>query len=525
MITARSPSFLSLRRFGVPVLILLFAFMGTMALWLLPDLAPDRRSGNTFFLGVAAIGLLTFWIVALSGFRWYYRIGVLLIEIGAVATLYPYLVFDGDMVPHLRPPWERHDDLVEQNRREHEADPAPAVELSDRPTDWPEFRGRHRDGVVVGPPISRDWNAKPPRLVWKQPCGEGFGSFALSGTLAVTLEQRRQDYEAVVAYDARTGREVWKYEYPARFYEPLGGLGPRSTPTISDGEVFSLGATGLLVCLDAKTGAHKWTVNILEGRRNLAWGMAGSPLVVDNRVIVFPGTDGEPPIKDRALIAYDRNSHEVAWSGSGQKAGYSSPMLATLAGFRLVIVFGGKDIAGFNAETGERYWGFDWSKTQQDINVAQPLILDGDRIFITSGYGTGCAMLQVKEKNGAWSCEAIWQRENQPLRCKLSSCVERNGFIYGLDEGFLACIDAKDGHKQWRDGRYGHGQLLRQGDLLIILDERGNLVLVEATPNGHHELGKVKAISSERTWNVPAMVDGRIFVRNDREMACFDLRE
>jgi outer membrane protein assembly factor BamB len=523
----------SLRRYGVPFLIVVLAVSGAAALWLAPGLAPDSRAGNTFFLFVASMALLTLWLVLFSGFRWYFRVAVVLIEAAVVVSIQPHLVFNGDMVPHLRSPWENHDEEIEQSRREQANLSFAPVELSDRPTDWPEFRGRHRDGIVRGPQLSRDWTKKPPRLVWKQPCGDGFGSFAISGTLAITLEQRRKDYEAVVAYDAGTGREVWKYEYAARFYEPLGGLGPRSTPTISEGEVFSLGATGLLVCLDAKTGEHKWTIDVLEGGSNLPWGMAGSPLVIGNRVIVATGSSDQSTKNDRAVVAYDRH-HEILWAGTGQKGGYSSPMLASSAGFervfglldgaKQVVIFSGKELVGYDLETGRRLWDYPWQNTQQDINVAQPVIWDDGRIFISSGYGIGCAMLQIKHVK-YWSCNLLWRNENKPLRCKLSSCVERDGFIYGLDEDFLACIDSKDGSLLWRDGRYGHGQLLRQDDLLIILDERGNIAMAEATPNGYHEIGKVKAIHSERTWNVPAMVDGRIFVRNDKEMACFDLRD
>lgn len=519
----------TLIRFAIPIVILLITAALLAAMWLRPGVPLGSKAPNTFFLSIAAIGALWLWAVLLSGAKWYIRVPILLAGVAAGLgfvglAMTGHLVFDGDMVPSMRSPFEGHADAVEAERQQQGPPPSTPVEISDRPTDWPEFRGPKRDGVVVrGPKLSRDWKAKPPKQVWKQLCGEGWSSFAVAGNLVVTIEQRR-DNEAIIAYDAATGRERWKHEYKARFFEVLGGVGPRATPTISEGEVFSLGGMGHLVCLDALSGSQKWMVNILEGGSNLMWGMAGSPLVVDGKVIVNPGkqttTDAE-----RGLVAYDRKTGKQVWASPGFKAGYASPMLATFLGEQQIVLLDGEQVAGFHIPTGGRIWTYPWRDTNQDINVAQPLVLDDNRVFISSGYGVGCAMLKIDREGEVWNAKPIYRKENKPLRCKMSGPVEYQGHIYGLDEGILACIDAATGEEKWRDGRYGHGQLLRFEDLLIILDERGNLVLVEATPLAHRELGKVKAIKAERTWNVPAMVDGRIFVRNDREMACFDLRE
>lgn len=521
---ASSPSIASrFRRIGLPVLIVGLAVGSVTALWSLPGMARDGRGFNSVLIVGAAGALLTIWMLTLSGLRWPIRIGLLAIETVTLAILLPNIAFDGDMTPHLRPLFERTKKRVEEARAEQGTAASP-VSLTFGATDWPEYRGVKRDGIVVGPKLARDWKKKPPRLLWKQPCGEGWSSFSVAGNLLVTIEQRG-DNEAIVGYDTADGAERWKYEYPARFHHPLGGVGPRATPTIAGERIFSLGGEGHLVCLDAKNGSHRWTVNILEGTSNLKWGMSGSPLVVDGKVIVNPGKQNESD-KDEAVRAYDAETGKLVWAAPGKKSAYVSPMLATLEGEKQVIIFDGEQCAGYELAHGALRWSHRWDRTLENINVAQSIIYESTgRVFISSGYTIGCAMLQVSRGEAGWSVSEIWRMQNKPLRCKLSSAVEHQGYIYGLDEGMLACISAADGKLQWKGERYGHGQLLRWNDLLVVLTEKGRLVLVEANPKEPVELGRIQAIEGDPTWNVPAMVDGRIFVRNYREMACFDLRE
>lgn len=424
------------------------------------------------------------------------------------------------MFPMVHFRWDRDRDAeLEAHRRQQGAAAGPlVVELSHaRETDCPEYRGRHRDGIVHGPALIRDWNAHPPRLLWRQPIGGGYAAFAVAGNVAVTIEQRR-DREAVVCYETATGREQWVHEYPAHFSERLGGDGPRATPTIRDGHVFSLGATGQLVCLELTSGKSQWQTNILEENDNLPWGMCGSPLVYDQVVVVNPGTQ-RSAAAGRAVVAYDRTTGRRVWSTGSTKAGYSSPMLTNLVGRRQLLVLDGEILAGYDPQSGRELWRFPW-QTYQEINVAQPVVLDGDRVFISSGYDTGCAMLRVTESAGKWNVQTLWQ--NKKMRCKFTSPVAYKGHLYGLDEGILTCLDQGTGERKWREGRYGHGQLLLADDLLVIQSESGKLVLVEATPEGHHELGSIPALEG-RSWNNPAMADGKIFLRNSEEMACYDL--
>ena len=518
--------------FWLPILDVVVSGLGVAAVWFLPrETTRDNQNFTTLIIVVLALVVLALWMICLSGWRWYVRVpSFLMLSLLAgtvpVGVASSRIIFTGDMAIGVRWPWEKTPDQVvaEHRRAQPKLETTRTTTVEIGPNDWPEFRGRKRDGVATGPALSRDWAKHPPKLLWKQPCGPGWASFAVAGNVAVTIEQRN-DNEAVIAYDVDTGAEVWKHEYPARFREPLGGPGPRATPTIVGGEVFSLGAKGDLVCLDGATGKLKWSANILGGRPNLQWGMSGSPLVVDDMVIVNPGRQSDTPTGQGAIAAHDRKTGTKVWETGDTKAGYASPMLTDLFGHRQIILFDGKQVGGFDVLDGTPLWNYPWDKTNQDINVAQPLVFDDGRVFISSGYAVGCAKLQLRNIGGRiWTVNEVWRNENKPLRCKFTNPVEHRGFIYGLDDGRLACIEAESGKLRWKDGNYGHGQLVRWDDLLIILSERGNLVLAEATPDHHRELGRIKAIEAERTWNVPALANGRIFVRNDREMACFDLR-
>jgi outer membrane protein assembly factor BamB len=522
-------------RFVLPGVVLLLVALNLAAYWSWPG---QSGHGPRLLVALGASGLFLFvlasWLVLFSGYSWWWRLGLLVgavvVVIAAWLAVVRDIEFDGFMRPivHLRlePSQSDRDDQLEAHRRRQAEKPAPApAVLLERPTDFPEYRGRLRDGVVAGPALNRDWSAQPPPELWRQPSGGGYAAFAVSGNAAVTIEQRR-GLEAVVCYDTATGHERWVYTYPALFKETLGGNGPRATPTIAGSEVYSLGARGKLVCLEGATGKMKWEADILEDNDNLMWGMSGSPLVYGQLVVVNPGAQ-RSSASDRAVVAYDRATGRVVWQAGQAKAAYSSPMLATLAGRQQVLIFDAEGLAGYDAAKGDELWRYPW-KTYQDINVAQPVVLEGDRVFITSGYGHGCAMLKIAQAGKHWSAEPVWPKTpNRVLHCKFSSPVFHRGTIYGLDEGRLVSLDATTGDEHWREGDYGHGQLLlaEADGLLLILAESGQLVLVEANPAQHNELSRFQALEGEKTktWNYPAAADGKIFVRNHLEMACYDL--
>ena len=381
--------------------------------------------------------------------------------------------------------------------------------------DWPAYRGPARDGIVPVRAILTDWPIDGLTPLWKQPIGGGYASLAVARGRAFTIEQRGPR-EVAAAYDVRTGRELWTTAWDALFQEFMGGDGPRATPTWADAVVYVLGATGELRALSDATGRTIWRVNILDDNQaaNVQWGMAGSPLVVDDTVVVHPGgTNG------RSVVAYDRRTGARVWAAQDDQAGYAAPMLATLAGVRQIVVFSASRLMGLTPDGGQLLWEYPW-RTEYDINAAQPIVVSDSRLFVSSGYGRGAAVIEIARDGSTFTVREVWR--NIRMKNRFNSSVLHDGYIYGLDEGIFACIDAATGDLKWKGGRYGYGQVLLAAGHLIVLTEDGDLALLRATPDRHDERARVPAIAG-KTWNVPAMSGPVLLVRNIAEMAAFDL--
>ncbi len=516
----------------VPILGLVLSAAGMLALQLLLPETIDTGGKRMLTLIVALVGCLWVlgWFFFASGLSPRARIGtaVVLLAAGLATGLSIRRVeFSGDMVPSFDWRWtkDRYVALEEHRTRGSEQDDDAVLGLVDLAAVTPgqddvlEFRGPQRDGVSPGPALARDWTTSPPKLLWRQPVGGGYASFLKIGPALITIEQRR-DKEAIVAYAADTGHELWVYEYPALFSETLGGDGPRATPTYHDGKIYSLGATGELVALEFATGKKLWQLNILKDNEcgNLDWGMSGSPLIHEDVVIVNPG-DQKGTDNSRAVVAYSLADGQRRWAAGRAKTGYASPMLVTLGGTKQVLIFDGVGLAGCDSTDGRELWRFPW-KSDFDINAAQPVILDDQRIVITSASGS--ALVQVNHDAGAWTAEQVWM--SRRLKGGYASPIAYDGALYGIDESILVALDLADGKQKWKDrqGQYGHGQMLRRDDLLVILGEAGELALVEATPTKFNELARVQAIEG-KTWNVPLLVGNRVYVRNHLEMAAYEL--
>jgi outer membrane protein assembly factor BamB len=392
------------------------------------------------------------------------------------------------------------------------------VELTPRrtsPAVWPDFRGPARDGRT-NEAIRVDWPADGLPRLWKQPIGLGYASFVVAGGRAFTIEQRRRQ-EVVAAYDVETGRELWTNAWDGEFVESMGGDGPRATPTYHDGRIYALGALGEFRNLDASTGAVAWRRNILDdaGASNLDWGMSASPLIVDDTVVVLPGGS-----RGRSVVAYDRATGDVVWRALDDRQAYVSPMLVTLAGARQIVVVSATRAVGLQPASGALLWEYPWP-TGQGINVAQPVLLGNDRVFLSASYGQGAAVFQVERDGERFRTRRIW--ENSRMKNKFTSSLLHEGYLYGLDESILACLDAATGELKWKGGRYGYGQPLLAGGHIVVLTESGDVVLVRATPERHDEVARFSAIEG-KTWNHPVIANGRLLVRNLREMAAFDIR-
>ena len=411
-----------------------------------------------------------------------------------------------------------HFDALESDRA---AQPAPAVTAAlsppiDRPPEafWPAYRGATRTGHYDHN-IRTDWPDDGLPRLWQQPIGGGYASFAVAEGRLFTIEQRR-DFEVVAAYDPNSGIELWSQHWTEHFQETMGGDGPRATPTWDNGRLFALGASGELQSLAADTGRQLWRTNILADASagNLTWAMSASPLVVDNQVIVLPGGKN-----GRSVVAYDADTGAVLWSALDDVAGYTAPMVVELAGVRQILVVTAARAAGLRVEDGTLLWDFPWVVSNVP-NMAQPVVVGSDRVFLSASYGQGSAMVEVTRTGAELSAREVW-RTNR-MKNKFSSSVLHNGHIYGLDESILACLDVETGELVWKGGRYGYGQLLLADGHLVVLTERGDLVLVRATPDGHDEVANFAALDG-KTWNVPTIADGRLFVRNTTEMAAFNI--
>lgn len=380
---------------------------------------------------------------------------------------------------------------------------------------WTNFRGPARDGRYDEQPIRTNWQGGLQQL-WKQPSGGGYSSFSVADGVAFTIEQRRGQ-EVVAAYNVETGRELWTHAWDALYTDSTGD-GPRSTPTWHEGRLYALGALGELRCLDARTGKLIWSKNILKenGASNNQWGMAASPLVVDDKVVVIPGGGN-----GKSVVAYNAKSGERVWGALGDAASYTSPMLVSLAGRRQVLAVTARRVAGLAPEDGAVLWEFPWANSI-GINVAQPIVVDANRFFVSAGYGKGAALVELTSAGGKLSAASVWERAS--MKNKFNSSVLHEGHVYGLDEGMLTCVDVATGEQKWKARGYGYGQVTLASGHLIVTTEEGEIALVRATPAGHTELARFPALEG-RTWNCPAIANGRLLVRNATQMACYKLTD
>ena len=527
-----------------PVCLIIGLLLGALAwIWLVPEMLLGRQyrvMPTIAAVLLAGILLLVWWFFFSRLPRRVRVLGLVLVILaaGAAGALIKVRGLTGDFVPILAFRWEspatpapvpavgtaetlpssspapppESNEVVPQPRP---SVPAASSKPARRAGDFPQFLGPGRNGTLSGLRLARDWTASAPRRLWRQPIGEGWSGFSVFGDLAVTQEQRGNE-ERVVAYDLLTGRPRWSHADTVRYETFIAGIGPRATPAIAEGRVFTMGGTGILNALDLTTGRRLWTRKTVEenGAQLPGWGKSCSPLVLGNRVIVSAGgTAG------RSLVAYDVASGEPAWSAGKDRASYSSPLLIELAGRPQVVILNDGTVAGHDPETGALLWEHPWPSGSP--NVTAPLPLPGDRILVSTGYGIGSKVFRITPgADGALHAQMEW--ESLRLKSKFANLVVHGGWVYGLDDGVMTCLDPATGERKWKGGRYGHGQLLLVEDLLLVQTEEGEIVLLEPSPEGQRELTRF-AVLDGKTWNPPALAGVLLAVRNDREAAVYEL--
>ena len=377
-------------------------------------------------------------------------------------------------------------------------------------SDWPQWRGPKRSGVSTEKDFLTAWPKDGPPRAWAAKVGVGWSSVAVAAGRLFTLGNV-SDVDHVLCLDTANGKTLWDYKYPCVAADPNGYPGPRCTPTVDGNLVFTVSRNGHLLCLNTANGALVWNKNLVNdfGGSVPQWGFAGSPLVEGELLILETGA------QNRSVAALEKRTGRVVWANGNFAAGYSSPIAFDLARDRAVAVFSAGGVTGRAVSNGRVLWHYNW-RTSYDVNAATPVVLE-DKLFISSGYGSGCALLQMS----ATGIQPVWSNKN--MRNHMNSCVLWQGHLYGFDDNQLRCLDLFTGGVKWSTPAYGKGSLMLADGKLILYGERGRLGLADASPAGFRELAAAQVLGGSSTWAPPVLAQGRIYCRSGTDLVCLDV--
>jgi outer membrane protein assembly factor BamB len=382
--------------------------------------------------------------------------------------------------------------------------------------DWPQWRGPHRDGISMETGLLDSWPAGGPQLIWKtQGLGQGYSAFAAVGDRLFTQGQVGSQ-EFVLAFDTNTGKQVWKTPSGRSFNESRGN-GPRGTPTVDGTRLYALAADGTLLCLDTATGQRVWGMNLMDkfGGRVPTWGISESPLVDGDRVIVTPGGPGA------SVVALEKSKGELIWKSQSDPAGYSSPMAYEIGGSRKVVVFTANGAIGLDLKNGELHWRYP-RVSNRTANIATPIVHDG-YIFLSSDYGTGCALLKLAPVAGTVNATEIYF--NRDMRNHYSSSVLIGDYLYGFSSGILTAMKFLSGEVAWRDRSVGKGSVTYAEGRLYALSEDGVVGMIEATPQSYKEKSRFEIRKgSYPTWTPPVIANGKLYLRDQDNLYCYNIK-
>ncbi len=507
-------------RLWIPVTIAILALIGIAFVYWQPELERNFKAWIIASIPTLAFILVFLWLILLSRFRRRTRLTTAAVAVAGIGTLALMVRVDGALsgtgLPRVVWKWSPPRTGVLEPTLRPAVSISTAAQTAENIPDVPQFFGPNRDGRIAGSRLAPDWNVSPPRLLWRQPIGLGWSAFAVVGGRAFTQEQRGSN-ELVTCYELLSGRLLWSSSNVVCFSQWQGGAGPRATPTVWRGRVLAMGASGILDCLDTATGKRFWSQDVLKdpGHANLNWGMSCSPLVFDETVVVTGGR-----CDNGTVIAYRFTTGERLWKSGAEMGSYASPTLTTLAGKRVILSVNAVNLTAHDPASGALLLAYPWG-SEENPKASQPVVLAGDRVFLSAGYGEGCVLLQVTaNQEDRMTAKPIWKGKS--MKTQFNSVAARNGFLYGLDDGLLCCVDLSNGKRMWKNGRYGSGQTLLADDLILIQSERGAVALARATPDRFQELGRIPALSS-KTWNYPTVAGRYLLARNDQECACYEL--
>ncbi|GAA5507228.1 PQQ-binding-like beta-propeller repeat protein [Novipirellula caenicola] len=544
--STRTP-FASQREPNLPLRMAVVAITAAIIVFLLQQFVSERdhQNANLFSFGVVAIALLTilfqlFRLARNHGYPLLVPI-VALTAAAAFAVLFRFEGFSGEMVPDFK--WR----FGSANQPERipiaagSTDSIAPLEPSERTIaaeDSTGFLGNSRNGYIAKRQFEVPADAAEAEVLWRQGIGKGWAGFAVSSDRAVTLEQR-ETTESLTCYQLGDGALLWAVSHQARHENPLGGVGPRSTPTIMGERVYALGATGKLWCVNINTGEEIWNADLLtlagwnqaESETAIPWGRSASPLLVDGLCIVPFGatSDAAIPSSDlakagRGLIAFDAVSGEIRWTAGEDQISYASPMLMTLAGQRQIVIVNESTVSGHRVEDGKRLWSFEWpGQSNAGANCSSVVLAGKNRFLVGKGYGGGSALVEVTaDPDGELVAKSVWQ-SGRVLKTKFANTVVIGDTAYALSNGSLEAVAIADGDQRWqqpRRERSGQGQLLVVEDTMVVQDEAGDVLFVKLDEAQYQLELRLPALTS-KTWNVPTIAGRHLIARNDREAICF----
>jgi outer membrane protein assembly factor BamB len=396
-----------------------------------------------------------------------------------------------------------------------------------RADDWPQLLGPNRDGVSAETGLNWNWKDRPPKVLWKVPLGSGYSSFAVVGDRAYTTA-KRGGRDFVVCLDVTSGKEVWSYDAaPTYVDKQRQGAGPRATPTVRDGKVYTLFGMGELVCLTT-AGQRVWAANLFKdtGAPNPAggfyyWGVSYSPLVEGDLVIVLPGGD-----KGNAVAAFHRATGKLVWKAGDDPAGYASPIAITVKGRRCLVCPMGRSVLGLDPAGGAVLWRYAFGN-KFNATCATPVYRDG-LLFVSAAYGVGCAALELVPGENGWTVHEKW-KSRKALQSLFATSIILDGHIYGchgdLSAFQLRCLDLKTGQPRWEERANERSSLVAAEGRLLVWGEHGTLTLVKATPKAYTPAGELPKLLTYKSWAMPALADGRLYLRDEHHALCLDLRK
>jgi outer membrane protein assembly factor BamB len=389
--------------------------------------------------------------------------------------------------------------------------------VSTRPADdWPQWRGPNRDGISTERGLLQRWPAGGPPQAWRAAgAGEGYSSFAVSGGRLYTLGARGTS-EFVMAFNAADGKKVWETRLGNRFNNDRGD-GPRGTPTVDGTRLYAYGASGDIAALDLASGKTVWSVNVLQqfGGSNIQWGLSESPLVLSDRILLNAGARGA------SLVALKKSDGSVLWKTESDEAGYSSALLHEIGGRRQAIFFTGQRALGVDVTNGQVLWSYD-RVSNPTANIATP-IASGNRVFLSSDYGTGAALLELTPAGGRLTAREVYFTRD--MRNHHASSVLVEGYLYGFSSAILTAMKFDTGAVAWRDRSVGKGSVIFADGRLYLFSENGVVGLAEAAPGGYSEHGRFTLkTGSLPTWSHPVVSGGRLYLRDQDTIYAYDVR-